>query len=53
VHTCTDEQPSRMNSTASRQFEIPPIPLIGSLNPGSRARLATMCSAIGLTAGPQ
>ena len=43
-----------MNSAASRQVVMPPMPEIG--NPAvsrSRAISATMAMAIGLTAGPQ
>src|SRR3982751_2646373 len=53
VQTCTVPDPSNMNSTASRQFEIPPIPEIGILNSASRASSETILSAIGFTAGPQ
>ncbi len=45
--------PRRKNSAASCQVPTPPIPLIGTAMLGSPARLATICSAIGLTAGPQ
>src|SRR5436309_3128296 len=42
-----------MNSAASRQLPMPPIPEIGTRTSGSCATEATMLSAIGLTAGPQ
>ncbi len=41
-----------MNSAASRQVAMPPMPEMGSPRT-SRARAATMWSAIGFTAGPQ
>src|SRR6185503_10526861 len=54
VHSWTDEEPKSMNSTASDQLEIPPMPEMGSpLVGGSVAIELTMFSAIGLTAGPQ
>ena len=53
VQTCTVPQPSRMNSAASRQVVMPPMPEIGSPTSGSRAICGTMFSAIGFTAGPQ
>ena len=53
VQTWTLVEPSAMNSAASRQVAMPPIPEIGIFTRGSRASAATMCSAIGLTAGPQ
>ena len=53
VQTCTLVAPSSKNSTASRQFETPPMPEIGMPTSGSRAQSLTMLSAIGLTAGPQ
>ena len=53
VHTCTLVEPSEMNSAASRQVEMPPMPLIGMRMPASRASAATMWSAMGFTAGPQ
>ncbi len=53
VHTCTLVDPSAMNSAASRQLDTPPMPLIGMPIPGSRARAASMWSAMGFTAGPQ
>ena len=52
VQTWTLVEPSAMNSAASRQLAMPPMPEIGTM-PGSRASAATMWSAIGLTAGPQ
>jgi hypothetical protein len=52
VHTCTVDDPSARNSAASRHVAIPPIPEMGRRGT-SRAIAATMCSAIGLTAGPQ
>jgi hypothetical protein len=52
VHTWTDVEPSAMNSAASRQVEIPPMPRDGHAIPG-RALAATMWSAMGFTAGPQ
>ena len=43
-----------MNSAASRQVVMPPMPEIGMPQvSGSRAISATMLSAIGFTAGPQ
>ena len=54
VQTCTFCAPSAMNSAASRQVEMPPMPEIDM--PGalpSRAISPTMRSAIGLIAGPQ
>jgi hypothetical protein len=54
VQTCTLPAPSAMNSAASRQVVMPPMPEIG--NPrvsASRAISATMFMAIGFTAGPQ
>ncbi len=42
-----------MNSAASRQLEMPPMPEIGSRTSGSCASDETMFSAIGFTAGPQ
>ena len=53
VHTCTLVAPSAMNSAASRQVAMPPMPEIGTVMRGSRASAATMWSAIGFTAGPQ
>ncbi|MCY1366345.1 hypothetical protein D9M69_532370 [compost metagenome] len=54
VHTCTAPQPSAMNSAASRQLPMPPMPEIGRPRVcGSRAISATMFRAIGLTAEPQ
>src|SRR5437764_15413491 len=53
VHTCTVVHPRTMNSAASRQLEIPPIPLIGKPTCGSFATDETMFKAIGFTAGPQ
>ena len=53
VHTCTLVQPSAMNSAASRHVVMPPMPEIGTVTRGSRPSDDTMCSAIGLTAGPQ
>jgi hypothetical protein len=50
VHTCTELDPRRMNSTASRQLEMPPMPLMGSRKRSSRASAATMCIAMGFTA---
>jgi hypothetical protein len=41
-----------MNSAASRQVCTPPMPEMGSPRT-SRAMAATMCSAMGFTAGPQ
>ena len=54
AQTCTEPAPRAMNSAASRQVVMPPMPLIG-LPPASASRAisATMLSAIGLTAGPQ
>jgi hypothetical protein len=54
VQTCTLPEPSAMNSAASRQLVIPPMPEIAKpAISGSRAISATMFSAIGLTDGPQ
>ncbi|MNJ65379.1 hypothetical protein D3C77_613880 [compost metagenome] len=54
VHTCTAPQPRAMNSAASRQLPIPPMPLMGRPRvAGSRAISATMFRAMGLTAEPQ
>jgi hypothetical protein len=54
VQTCTLPAPSAMNSAASRQVAMPPMPEIGMPRvSGSRAISATMFMAIGLTAGPQ
>ena len=54
VQTCTVPAPSAMNSAASRQVAMPPMPEIGRPRvAGSRAISATMLSAIGFTAGPQ
>jgi hypothetical protein len=54
VQTCTEPAPSAMNSAASRQVVMPPMPEIGRpWVSGSRAISATMLSAIGFTAGPQ
>ena len=54
VQTCTLPAPSAMNSAASRQVVIPPMPEIGSpAVAGSRAISETMHCAIGFTAGPQ
>src|ERR1700744_6488982 len=53
VHTCTVVAPSSMNSAASRQLEMPPIPDIGKRDCASLAIDETMFNAIGLTAGPQ
>ena len=54
VQTCTLVAPSAMNSAASRQVLMPPMPEIGKPGTsGSRAISPTMRSAIGLTAGPQ
>ena len=53
VQTCTLVEPISMNSTASRQSEIPPIPEIGMPTPASFAQAPTMLSAIGFTAAPQ
>ena len=40
VHTCTLVEPSAMNSAASRQVEMPPMPEIGTVMRGSRASAA-------------
>ena len=54
MQTCTVPDPSAMNSAASRQVVIPPMPEMGiPAVSGSRAISATMLSAIGFTAGPQ
>ena len=53
VHTCTLEAPRRRNSTASRQVEMPPIPLMGRRKSGLRPSSPVMNSAMGFTAGPQ
>ena len=54
VQTCTGPEPSAMNSAASRQVVMPPMPEIGLPRvSASRAISATMLRAIGLTAGPQ
>ena len=51
VQTCTLPQPSAMNSAASRQVLIPPIPEIGRPSVcSSRAISDTMASAMGVTA---
>src|SRR5215471_9108941 len=51
VQTWTDVAPSSMNSTASRQLAMPPMPEMGIAT--ALATDETMCSAMGLTAGPQ
>src|ERR1051325_5202734 len=54
VQTWTVPASSAMNSAASRQVAMPPMAEIGRPRvDASRAISATMCSAIGLTAGPQ
>ena len=54
VQTCTLPAPSAMNSAASRQVVMPPMPLIGRPRvAGLRATSATMFRAMGFTAGPQ
>ena len=53
VQTCTVPQPSRMNSAASCQLAMPPMPDMGRAPAGSDCTCCTMLSAIGLTAGPQ
>ena len=54
VQTCTLVAPSAMNSAASRQVAMPPMPEIGRpAHSGSRAISPTMRSAIGFTAVPQ
>ncbi|MNN45847.1 hypothetical protein D3C81_1601990 [compost metagenome] len=54
VHTCTAPLPRAMNSAASRQLPMPPMPQIGKPRvSGSRAISATMFRAIGFTAEPQ
>ncbi len=53
VQTWTLVEPISMNSTASRQSPMPPMPEIGMRTSGSCAQAPTMLSAIGLTAGPQ
>ena len=47
------DAPRAMNSAASRQVLMPPMPEIGTLQPSSPATCDSRCSAIGLTAGPQ
>ncbi len=51
VQTCTLVEPISMNSAASRQVAMPPIPEIGTVTCGSRAQSPTMFSAIGLSSG--
>ena len=53
VQTWTLVEPSAMNSAASRQVAMPPMPEMGSPTSGSAAQRCTMFSAIGFTAGPQ
>jgi hypothetical protein len=55
VHTCTLVAPRAMNSAASRQLAMPPMPEMGTVTRGSRVEASwlTMKSAIGFTAGPQ
>ncbi|MNT59379.1 hypothetical protein D3C72_1968830 [compost metagenome] len=53
VQTWTDVAPSAMNSAASFQVLMPPMPEMGKLNSRCRASWPTMLRAIGLTAGPQ
>ena len=54
VQTCTVVAPSARKSTASRQSVIPPMPEMGSPRVSrERAISATMCNAMGFTAGPQ
>ena len=54
MQTCTVPAPSAMNSAASRQVVMPPMPEIGRPRVSlSRAISDTIESAIGFTAGPQ
>ena len=54
VQTCTLPAPSAMNSAASRQVVMPPMPLIGRPRiAGVRAISETIDRAMGFTAGPQ
>src|SRR5258706_2719506 len=54
VHTCTVVDPSSMNSVASFQVLMPPMPETGALEVmGSWAMVVSIFSAMGLTAGPQ
>src|SRR6266481_5698284 len=53
VQTCTLVEPRAMNSAASRQLAMPPMPEIGSWTSESAAQLWTMLRAMGFTAGPQ
>ena len=51
--TWSVDAPSKINSTASLQFSIPPMPEIGSCTLGCCAQFFTMFMAMGFTAGPQ
>src|SRR6267378_3321118 len=53
VQTCSEPAPRAMNSAASRQEAMPPMPEIGIFTAGSAATAETRWRAIGLTAGPQ
>ena len=53
VQTWTLVEPRAINSAASRQLLMPPMPEIGRPTSGSAAQFCTMFSAMGFTAGPQ
>ena len=53
VQTWTLVAPTAMNSAASRQVAMPPMPETGKPIFGSPQMALTMLSAMGFTAGPQ